>query len=66
MKEQNAAVNTVSRAAGSIPSSSTVCPTAPNPSTERRRFWKEGAERRKVFAEIPKALIPDLSYEVER
>lgn len=66
IKEQEAAVNTDSEVLGSIPGSSSTRPRSPNPGAERRRFWKEVAGKRKVFSEIPEALIPDLSYEVER
>lgn len=65
IKEQSTAVNTNLKAVSSIPGSSNTCPRTPNPSVERWRFWKEVAENRKVFPEIPEALIPDLSYEVE-
>lgn len=55
IKEQSTAVNTSIKAASSIPGSSNTCPRTPNPGAERRHFWKEVAEKRKVFSEIPEA-----------
>lgn len=55
IKEQSMAVNTNLKAESSFPGSSNTCPRTPNPSIERRHFWKDVAEKRKVFSEIPEA-----------
>lgn len=55
IKEQSTAVNTNLKAESSIPSSSNTCPRTPNSSIERWHFWKEVAEKRQVFSEIPEA-----------
>lgn len=55
IKEQSSAVNTNIKAASSIPGSSNTCSRTPNPGMERQRFWKEVAEKRKVFSEILEA-----------